>query len=70
MAKVRFEFNDEESNNVILCVSRHTLANMLEEINTYRRNLTKYEERNEIPTQEIIDNLENILQPWFIISEM
>lgn len=69
MGKVNFEFNAiDEQYDIALCTNRYKLASMLEEISNYRRNLYKYEEREQIPTEEIVNKLDNMLNDWYYID--
>lgn len=71
MAKVIFEFNDaEEKHDINLIVNRHRLASMLYEVQNYARNLYKYEERNEIPAEEISNKLQEIINDWYTIQDL
>lgn len=69
MGKVNFEFDAiEEQNDIALCTNRYKLASILEEISNYRRNLYKYEEREQIPTEEIVNKLDGMLDGWYYIN--
>lgn len=68
MSKVTFEFNEEEQHDVDLCNNRYKMACMLDEIQNYIRQLNKYEERAEIPTQEIVDKLTTLIENWYYIN--
>lgn len=70
MAKVTFEFDDiEENGEILLTANRKNLASMLYDIGQYRRELYKYESRENIPTQEIIDKLDNLLDTWYNLED-
>lgn len=70
MAKVTFEFDDiEENGEILLTANRKNLASMLYDISQYRRELYKYESRENIPTQEIIDKLDNLLDTWYNLED-
>lgn len=70
MAKVTFEFDDiEENGEILLTANRKNLAFMLYDISQYRRKLYKYENRENIPTQEIIDKLDNLLNTWYNLED-
>lgn len=70
MAKVTFEFDDiEENGEILLTVNRKNLASTLYDISQYRRKLYKYENRENIPTQEIIDKLDNLLDTWYNLED-
>ena len=70
MAKVTFEFDDiEENGEILLTANRKNLASMLYDIGQYRRELYKYESRENIPTQEIIDKLDNLLNTWYNLED-
>lgn len=70
MAKVTFEFDDiEENGEILLTANRKNLAFMLYDISQYRRKLYKYENRENIPTQEIIDKLDNLLDTWYNLED-
>lgn len=70
MAKVTFEFDDiEENGEILLTTNRKNLASMLYDIGQYRRELYKYESRENIPTQEIIDKLDNLLDTWYNLED-
>lgn len=71
MGKVNFEFDAiEEQNDIALCTNRYKLASMLSEISNYRRSLYKYEEREQIPTEEIINKLDGLLEDWYYIDNL
>lgn len=71
MGKVNFEFDAiEEQNDIVLCTNRYKLASMLSEISNYRRSLYKYEEREQIPTEEIINKLDGLLEDWYYIDNL
>ena len=70
MAKVTFEFDDiEENGEILLTANRKNLASTLYDISQYRRELYKYENRENIPTQEIIDKLDNLLDTWYNLED-
>lgn len=70
MGKVKFEFDTaEENNDIELCANRYKLAQMLYDIQDYIRNLNKYEERNEIPVEEISEKLSTMIEDWYMISK-
>lgn len=70
MAKTIFEFDSiEESNDINLCANRYKMAAMLEDIREYVRTLNKYEERAEIPTEEIANRLSDIISDWYYIND-
>ena len=70
MAKVTFVFDDiEENGEILLTANRKNLAFMLYDISQYRRKLYKYENRENIPTQEIIDKLDNLLDTWYNLED-
>ena len=70
MAKVTFEFDDiEENGEILLTANRKNLASTLYDIGQYRRELYKYESRENIPTQEIIDKLDNLLNTWYNLED-
>lgn len=71
MGKVKFEFDAiEEQNDIALCTNRYKLASMLSDIADYRRTLYKYEERKDIPTEEIVNRLDSMLEDWYYIDNM
>ena len=70
MGKVTFEFDDkEESYDVSLCTNRYVMAHMLDEISNYARGLRKYEERSQVPTEEVETKLSNIIDKWYVIQD-
>ncbi len=69
MAKVTYTLDDvEDDYDVKLITNRREMAYMLDEIRGYIRNLDKYEERSEIPTEEIENKLSNIIDKWYYID--
>ena len=62
--KTIFEFNDEEQDQVKMTVHRLTMWSALDSLESYRRELYKYESREEIPVQEVIDKLDEILDEY------
>lgn len=69
MAKVTYTLDDvEDDYDMKLITNRREMAYMLDEIRNYIRNLNKYEERNEIPTEEISNKLSNIIDKWYYID--
>lgn len=69
MAKVTYTLDDvEDSYDVKLITNRREMAYMLDEIRGYIRNLDKYEERSEIPTEEIENKLSNIIDKWYYLD--
>lgn len=70
MGKVTFEFDEaEERYDVSLCVNRYKMAYMLDEIRDYARTLRKYEEREQLPTEEVETKLSNIIDKWYVIQD-
>lgn len=59
--KTILEFNGQEGLDVKLCIHRYVLWSALNELENYRRELYKYEERTDIPKEEVIRVLDNIL---------
>lgn len=71
MAKIILEFDDiDDSHDLSLCCNRHKLASMLYNIENYARGLRKYEERNEIPTEEVVNKIQHILSDWYVIQDL
>lgn len=71
MGKVKFEFDTiEEQNDIALCTNRYKLALMLSNISDYRRTLYKWEEREQIPTEEIVNKLDDLLSDWYYIDNL
>lgn len=71
MGKVKFEFDAiEEQNDIALCTNRYKLALMLSNISDYRRTLYKWEEREQIPTEEIVNKLDDLLSDWYYIDNL
>ncbi|WP_304393104.1 hypothetical protein [uncultured Clostridium sp.] len=71
MGKVKFEFDAiEEQNDIALCTNRYKLASMLSNISDYRRTLYKWEEREQIPTEEIVNKLDDLLSDWYYIDNL
>lgn len=69
MGKTIFEFdNGEDMYDISLCTNRYKMAHMLDEVQNYVRHLNKYEERSEIPIDELIDRLGDMVHEWFHIS--
>ena len=63
IGKTIFEFDNVPENDleIKMIVNRCKLYADMDELANYRRRLDKYEERKEIPTEEIIQNLDNII---------
>ena len=63
IGKTIFEFDNVPENDleIKMIVNRCKLYADMDELANYRRRLDKYEEREEIPTEEIIQNLDNII---------
>ena len=61
--KVIFELSDCEENDldIKLIVHRRRIYNGMHELSEYCRKLNKYEERNAIPIEEIINNINEII---------
>ena len=61
--KTIFEFENVPENNIDLkmIVHRNELYLDLIKLDDYRRKLYKYEQRSEIPVDEIINNLDEII---------
>lgn len=61
--KVTFEFYDDIENhvNIRLIIHRRQIYYNMNELNEYRRSLDKYETRDEIPVEEIIRKLDEII---------
>ena len=61
--KTIFEFDNIPENKIDLrlIIYRHELYNDLLKLAEYRRELDKYESRELIPTEEIIDRLDDII---------
>ena len=63
IGKTIFEFDNVPENDleIKMIVNRCKLYADMDELANYRKRLDKYEERKEIPTEEIIQNLDNII---------
>ena len=61
--KTIFEFDNIPENKIDLrlIINRHELYNDLLKLSEYRRELDKYESRELIPTEEIINRLDDII---------
>lgn len=61
--KVTFEFDDISENqiDIKMIVNRIKLYKDLLELSNYRRELYKYEERSEIPVEELINKLDDLI---------
>lgn len=61
--KTIFEFDNIPENKIDLrlIINRHELYNDLLKLAEYRRELDKYESRELIPTEEIINRLDDII---------
>lgn len=71
MSKVVFEFDGaEESYDVSLCTNRTKMAVMLQAVQDYARQLRKYEQRENIPTEEVEKKLTEIIYDWYIIQDV
>ena len=57
-----FRFNEEENEQELkLIIHRKTILRDLDFLSAYMRNMSEYEEREEIPTEEIVDKLKEII---------
>lgn len=57
-----FRFNEEENEQELkLIIHRKTILRDLDFLSAYIRKLSEYEEREEIPTEEIVDKLKEII---------
>lgn len=63
MGKTIFEFDNVTENNIDLkmIIHRNELYYDLSKLDDYRRELYKYEQRGEIPVEEIINKLDDII---------
>lgn len=61
--KVMFEFNDCEENtlDIKLIVHRRQIYNSMYELSEYCRKLRKYEDRDAIPIEELVENINEII---------
>lgn len=61
--KVMFEFNDCEENtlDIKLIVHRRQIYNSMYELSEYCRKLKKYENRDAIPIEELVDKINEII---------
>ena len=61
--KITFGFDDIQENqiDIKMIVNRIKLYRDLLELANYRRNLYKYEERSEIPVEELINKLDDLI---------
>lgn len=61
--KMTFEFDDISENqiDIKMIVNRIKLYRDLLELSNYRRELYKYEERSEIPVEELINKLDDLI---------
>lgn len=70
MSKVKFEFDAKKDlYDIALCTHRVELGIMLQDVQDYIRNLDKYEDRTEIPAEEVSRKLYNIIDKWYVISK-
>lgn len=67
-SKTTFEFDNiiENENDIAMCMNRKKLYLDLVELYNYRRELYKYENRSEIPVEEIINKLDDIVLTDFV----
>ena len=73
MGKIIYEFKDTDADDVhsvTLINNRYKMATMLYNITDYIRTLRKYEERQNIPVEEIADKLSDIVADWYIIEHL
>jgi hypothetical protein len=62
IATLRFNLEDEgDKCDFDMALKASDMFSMLEEIRNYRRHLRKYEDRDSIPTTEIVDKLDELL---------
>ena len=63
IGKTIFEFDNVPENNIDLkmIIHRNELYYDLSKLDDYRRELYKYEQRSEIPVDEIINKLDDII---------
>lgn len=63
IGKTIFEFDNVPENNIDLkmIIHRNELYYDLSKLDDYRRELYKYEQRSEIPVEEIINKLDDII---------
>ena len=63
MEKMTFEFDDcvENGLDIKLVVHRKRIYNDLYELSEYCRKLRKYEERDAIPIEELVENINEII---------
>lgn len=63
IGKTIFEFDNVSENNIDLkmIIHRNELYYDLSKLDDYRRELYKYEQRSEIPVEEIINKLDDII---------
>lgn len=61
--KVMFEFNDCEENtlDIKLIVHRRQIYNSMYELSEYCRKLKKYENRDAIPIEELVNKINEII---------
>ena len=70
MSKVIFEFDGtKDTYDIALCTHRIQMGMMLQDIQNYARELRKYEERKEIPTNEVESKLNEIIDDWYHIQD-
>ena len=70
MSKVIFEFEGDEDFDIALCSRRKEIAKMLKEIRAYVRSLFKYEDREQLPTPEVLNKLDDIIRDWYSIEDL
>ncbi len=66
--KIILEFDEEHQLEASTSLHATDLALALSDLADYKRELDKYEERSEIPVQEVIDRLEQCLDVYYKID--
>lgn len=69
--KTIFSFiNYYDNSDIVLCSNRWEFYKMLDKLSEYIRTLKKYEERKEIPTEEVIEVLCDTIDNFYYIQEL
>ena len=71
MGKATFSYDTiDEAHEISVNAHIMEVSNMIEAVRNYARHLNKYEERNEIPTDEVADKLFDLTSEWGYIEKM
>lgn len=71
MGKATFSYDTiDEAHEISVNAHITEVSRMIEEVRNYARHLDKYEERKEIPTDEVADTLFDLTSGWGYIEKM